>query len=249
MPYCEYLSKTAQELQELARDGNAVAVLPIGAVEQHGPHLPVGTDTYTAQALADAAMPLVQSSAQFLVMPALAYALSVEHIHVPGTVTLSPVTLLHMLCDVGDSLIRLGVRKLVVINGHGGNDHILQVAGRELRGRGLFTYVVDGGAIRGRLGAADYAVHADMTETSLMMALHPELVRREKITSELDTSVEKWLQSADMRGDLISSWYIEDVSVQGVVGDPTKSSVDFGKTFLEGQARQIARALELAAQL
>ena len=117
MPYCAYMSKTAGELQEMGKDGKAVAVLPIGAIEQHGPHLPVGTDTYTAQTLTDAAMPLVQSPAQFLVLPSICYALSVEHIHVPGTITLSPVTLLHTLCDVGDSLLRVGIQKLVIING------------------------------------------------------------------------------------------------------------------------------------
>lgn len=249
MPYCEYMTKTAQELQALARDGTGVAVLPIGAVEQHGPHLPVGTDAYCAGALAARAMPLIQSPAQFFLLPTIVYALSVEHLHVPGTITLTPTTLLHMLCDIGESLIRLGIQKLVVINGHGGNDHVLQLAGRTLRGKGLFTYLVDGGAIRARLGAADYDVHADKTETSLMMALKPDLVHSELITPHLGGSIEKWRQSADMRGDLISCWYIEDISVDGVVGDPSASSAAFGEAFLARQAEAIASALALAATL
>lgn len=249
MPYCFYAAKTAPQLQALAARGGTVAVLPIGAVEQHGPHLPVGTDFLCAQDITELAMQKVQSAAQYLVLPPIIYGLSIEHLHVPGTLTLMPNTLIHMLTDIGDSLLRLGVRTLVLINGHGGNDSAIQIAGRLLRDKGLRLYMVDGGAIRNRIGAHEYDVHADAIETSAMLAKHPEMVDVEKITPELSASVEKWHQSADSRGDLISCWYIEDIAVEGVVGEPVCASAEYGNTFMEQQAVLIARALELAGEL
>lgn len=249
MPWCKYSMKTARQLQALASDGKAVAVLPIGAVEQHGPHLPVGTDYLAAEDVALMAMEKLNSESQFFLLPTVTYALSIEHIHVPGTITLMPETLIHVLTDIGDSLLRLGVKKLVLVNGHGGNDSAIQIAGRLLRGKGMMVYMVNGGAIRDALGAKEYHVHADCIETSVMMASHPEGVDTEQITQHLSTSIDKWHEAADCRGDLISCWYIDDISVDGVVGDPILSSPEFGREFMEKQSEKIARAIELAASL
>lgn len=249
MPWCKYSMKTARQLQALASDGKAVAVLPIGAVEQHGPHLPVGTDYLAAEDVALMAMEKLNSDSQFFLLPTVTYALSIEHIHVPGTITLMPETLIHVLTDIGDSLLRLGVKKLVLVNGHGGNDSAIQIAGRLLRGKGMMVYMVNGGAIRDALGAKEYHVHADCIETSVMMASHPEGVDTEQITQHLSTSIDKWHEAADCRGDLISCWYIDDISVDGVVGDPILSTPEFGREFMEKQSEKIARAIELAASL
>ena len=249
MPWCHYAAQTAAALTQLAADGKAIAVLPIGAVEQHGPHLPVGTDFISAEDLTLLAMDQVQAEAQYLVLPTVAYALSIEHIHVPGTITLSYQTLINTLLDIGRSLLRLGVRKLVAINGHGGNDAALQIAGRVLRGEGLQLYMVNGGAIRTALGAEEYHIHADKFETSAMLAMHPEMVDCSKITPELHTSIERWHKAPDCNGDLISCWYIEDIAVEGVVGDPELASVEYGKEFLRQQSKRVAAALDLAASL
>ncbi len=249
MPYCYYATKTAPQLQALAANGTTVAVLPIGAVEQHGPHLPVGTDFLFAQDITELTMSKVRSLAQFLVLPPIIYGLSIEHLHVPGTLTLMPNTLISLLTDIGESLLRLGVKSLVLINGHGGNDSAIQIAGRLLRDKGMRLYMVDGGAIRNRLGAHEYDVHADAIETSAMLAKHPQWVDTEKITPALSSSVEQWHRSADSRGDLISTWYIEDISVEGVVGEPIFATAEYGEEFMEKQAEQIARALELAGEL
>lgn len=249
MPCYYYATKTAKQLQALTADGNAVAVIPIGAVEQHGPHLPVGTDYLAAEDITAMAVKKVKTDAPVLVLPTISYALSIEHIHVPGTLTLMPQTLIHVLTDIGDSLLRLGVQKLVFVNGHGGNDSAIQIAGRLLNGKGLKVYMVNGGAIRDALGAKEYHIHADMIETSVMMATHPEMVVKEEITRRLSDSIDKWHQSADHRGDLISCWYIEDIAVDGVVGDPILASGEFGESFMDGQSDSIARAIELAADL
>lgn len=249
MPYCYYAEKTAPQLQELAAAGPAVAVLPIGAVEQHGPHLPVGTDYLCAQDITELAMTKVRSKTQFLVLPPIIYGLSIEHLHVPGTLTLMPETLIHILTDIGESLLRLGVHSMVLVNGHGGNDSCIHLAGRLLRAKGMHLYMVNGGAIRDRIGAHEYDVHADEIETSVMLAKHPQSVDADRITPELSRSVDKWHEAADCRGDLISAWFIDDISVDGVVGKPELASAEYGVAFMEKQAAQIARALELAGEL
>lgn len=249
MPWCRYATQTAAALQKLAADGTAVAVLPMGAVEQHGPHLPVGTDFYSAEDLTYLAMEKVTAPTQYFVLPTITYALSTEHIHVPGTITLSYDTVIQTLVDIGRSLLRLNVRKLVVVNGHGGNDAALQIAGRVLRGEGMRMYMVDGGKIRTALGAQEYHIHADKFETSAMLAMHPEMVDTAQISPELTKSIEKWHQSADYRGDLISYWYIEDVAADGVVGDPDLASAEYGREFLQQQSAKVAAALDLAAAL
>lgn len=249
MPYHVYISKTAAELQRLTADGKAVAVLPIGAVEQHGPHLSVGTDYLCAEDAARMACEKLRSETNFLLLPAISYALSIEHIHVAGTITLMPQTLISVLTDIGDSLLRLGVHKLVFINGHGGNDSCIHIAGRLLRDKGLKVFMVNGGAIRDSLGAEEYHIHADRIETSVMLATHPDMVRTEEITQSLHSSIDKWHGSADCRGDLISFWYIDDIGVNGVVGDPMLATKEAGEAFLAGQTDKIARALELAAEV
>lgn len=249
MAWCYYSSKTAQALQDMAAAGNAVAVIPIGAVEQHGPHLPVGTDYISAEDLTRLAMEKVESEAQFFVMPTIQYALSIEHIFVPGTITLSYDTVIRILVEIGESLLRLGVKKMVLVNGHGGNDSAIQIAGRILRGKGMYLYMVNGGSIRGKCGAQDYHVHADRFETGAMLALHPEMVDKAKITQELATSIDKWNQAPDSIGDLISYWYIDDVAVNGVVGDPQLATEENGREFLEQQSALTAKAIALVAEL
>lgn len=191
-------------------------------------------------------MTKVNSEVQYLVLPPVIYGLSIEHLHVPGTLTLMPNTLISILTDIGDSLLRLGVKSMVLINGHGGNDSCIHIAGRLLRAKGMRLYMVNGGAIRDRLGAQEYDVHADEIETSVMLARHPEMVDVDRITPELSRSVDKWHEAADCRGDLTSSWFIDDISVDGVVGKPELASAEYGVAFMEKQAEQIARALELA---
>ena len=109
--------------------------------------------------------------------------------------------------------------------------------------------MVNGGAIRDRIGAHEYDVHADEIETSVMLAKHPQTVDADRITPELSRSVDKWHEAADCRGDLISAWFIDDISVDGVVGKPELASAEYGVAFMEKQAAQIARALELAGEL
>lgn len=249
MPWHDYASKTAKQIEEIVAAGRAVAVLPVGAIEQHGPHLPVGTDSYISQSYAKLALEKTKGEADFLLLPGITYALSVEHRRMPATLTLSATTVLAVLQDIGASLQRGGIGRLVLLNCHGGNEHILQVAAREIHGMGLQVYLVDTGKIMGRMGLESYAIHAEKMETSVMMALYPQYVQEGEITPKLDASVENWRRIADENADLIETWFIDDYAVDGVVGQPGAASPQFGRDWVEGITNDIAKALDYVASL
>ena len=239
----DYKSLSRTDVEEIVKGGRAVAVLPIGAIEQHGPHLPVGTDSFTSRAYADIVVKKVEDKADFLVLPQLFYALSVEHTNYPATLALGPETLLHVLKDIGAGLAKTGITRLVFINGHGGNDHLLQVAAREIYKLGVRCYISCSIAILDAMGVDPSAVHADKVETSLMLLLHPELVHRDRITPELDASKEKWMALADMKSYMSETWYAEDVSVDGVVGEPTLATEEFGEEVLTRLTDEMAKGI------
>src|SRR5436190_11012002 len=119
--------------KEFPPDG--IAVLPVAAVEQHGPHLPVGVDTYIAQAYLARVRALLPQESPVLILPVQAVGASDEHRAFPGTLTLSPETALRAFIEIGESVCRAGIRKLVIINSHGGNITLIDPAARQLRGR------------------------------------------------------------------------------------------------------------------
>src|SRR3954468_23607322 len=163
-----------------------IAVLPVAAVEQHGPHLPVGVDTYIAQAYLARVRALLPEGSPAIMLPVQAVGASDEHKAFPGTLTLSPETALRAFIEIGESIARAGIRKLVIINSHGGNLAIIDLAARQLRVRhnvlavhcswGRFGYP------DGLFGPSEYThgIHGGDIETSIMLAVYPELVRREK---------------------------------------------------------------------
>jgi len=248
MAYIEYEMKTASQIAELAEKGEAIVVLPIGAIEQHGPHLPVGTDYLISSKYARKALEKVSLQAEYLLLPPIIYGLSIEHIHFPGTITLSAETFLHMLVDIGESLLRTGIKKLVIINGHGGNNHIIQIGLRELKLKGMKSYFINTDRMMERLGADCYSIHADKIETSVMMALYPENVEESMITPDLDKSMECWDKILDNRGDVIETWLTKDFAVDGVIGNPFEASQEFGEEWIDGMVEQISTALELVAR-
>jgi creatinine amidohydrolase len=157
-------------------------VLPLGAIEQHGPHLPLHTDLLVADAVANAAVERVGEQLGVWLLPPLAYTKSNEHAWAPGTFWLSAETLLAVLDDIGRCLAMTPARRLVVLNGHGGNSALVGVANRELRLRhGLMTFLAHPGVPpdQGGPSAADelgMGVHGGADETSLVLHLAPELV-------------------------------------------------------------------------
>ena len=124
---------------------NTVAVLPVGAIEQHGPHLPVAVDTAINQGIVARTLKVIPDDLPVLVLPTQAVALSVEHLRYPGTITTSAETLIALICDIGASVARAGVKRLVFLNSHGGNVSALDIAARRLR---IMLPRTSGGACR-----------------------------------------------------------------------------------------------------
>lgn len=226
-----------------------VAIQPIGSIEHHGPHLPLSTDSLVADAVT-AAVVADRPDLPLSALPVLSYALSSEHVWAPGTVSLSAETLLGLLDDLGASLARAEVRRLVFLNGHGGNSALLRVACREIRVRhGLLTFLahprvpVDQGGQGGPAGEGGFAVHAGAGETSLVMHLRPELVQLGK----MEASLPNWLESYRHVGfgkEVSFGWTSKDVTPSGVIGDPTLASAERGKQIFEGSVAHLGEVLE-----
>lgn len=246
MPVYDYISKTREEIKEFAK-GKTLAVLPVSSVEQHGPHLPVGTDTYIAQDILSKSAKLTNTETTILLLPHLAFSCSGEHSNFPGTVAIKPEHLLSIIYDVGESLKKTGINNLVLFSAHGGNEHIMEIAARELRIKGMKTYCMQLFTVFGALGAAEYDVHAADSETSIMLAEHPELVHKDKIKKDHALSIEKWNSLAENFSKASEAWIAEDVGIDGVVGNPTLANEEKGTLWMQKITEEVAKTLEYLA--
>ena len=163
-----------------------IAVLPLAAIEQHGPHLPLGVDAMIAEAYLAKARAALPADLPVTFLPVQTIGASEEHRAFPGTLTLSPETLLRIIEEIAESVHRAGVRKLVLINSHGGNVEIMGLAARSLRARlqmlAVFTSWHLFGYPDGLFGADEIAhgIHGGEIETSIMLAAHPERVKQDQ---------------------------------------------------------------------
>ena len=184
--FLPFLSWT--DVAALPDKSNTVIVLPTGAIEQHGPHLPCSVDSVISSGVAGHALARLPATIPAYAIPPIVYGKSEEHLHFPGTVTLSGDTLLHTLLEIAESLYRAGFRKLLMINGHGGQPQILQIACREMRLRhGDFIAIPHDvfnvpNCEKQFLSPHEQrmAMHAGHSETALMLALAPECVHMER---------------------------------------------------------------------
>jgi creatinine amidohydrolase len=129
--FLPYLSWT--EIDALPDRGNTVIVLPVGAIEQHGPHLPCAVDSVISAGVLGRALAKLPDAVRAFGLAPLTYGKSDEHLHFPGTMTLTGPTLLNVVQEIGESVYRAGFRKLLLANGHGGQPQVLEMAARELR--------------------------------------------------------------------------------------------------------------------
>ncbi|WP_325176598.1 creatininase family protein [Paenibacillus alkalitolerans] len=234
------------EVQQIAKD-DALIVLPVGAVEQHGPHLPVYTDTLIGEALLTQAFELLPDDANIWLLPPLSYGKSTEHLGHPGTISLSADTLMKVLSDIGSSLKLSGFRKLLLFNTHGGNTDLLNMMAREIRiACGLDVFRLDAGA----LGIGDSliddierkaGIHAGEVETSLVMAIQRSWVHDELAPCELpDFPAETSCLSFKKKA---FAWVMDDLSSTGISGDATKASEEKGMKMLVAAGNIISEAL------
>lgn len=231
---------------------DSVIVLPTGAIEGHGPHLPLATDFYVAQAVAGAAVDQASVDTDVWILPALAYTKSDEHHWAPGTMWLSWDTLMRVIKDIGRSVASTPARRLAFFNGHGGNSALLQVAARELRREyGLRTFVMHaslpadhgGESAAGELGMG---VHAGHGETSIMMHVRPDLVDMSLAQRNVPEHLSHFSHVGFGR-PVSFGWISNDFGPSGVIGDPTGASADYGKIAFEESVDFAAQALREVA--
>src|SRR5258708_1272238 len=184
----QWVHMTTRDFQETDMS-KVIAILPVAAIEQHGPHLPVEVDTAINRGVLERAMELVPADLPATALPAMPIGKSTEHIAYPGTLTLSAETLIHRWTEIGGRVARAGVRKLVLFNSHGGQPQIADIVARELRvRRDMFvvtcsTYAF--GRPPGLFPDAElkHGIHGGSVETSIMMHLCPDLVPREHLAN------------------------------------------------------------------
>ncbi|MGD9412986.1 MAG: creatininase family protein, partial [Desulfobacterales bacterium] len=212
-----------------------VALLPVGAVEQHGPHLPLDTDAFDADYLARRVAEAC-SDPKPLVLPPISYGVSYHHADFTGTVSISNDTLAKMIYEIGMSVSRNGICKLVIINGHGGNSPTLNYAAQMINRDARIFVCVDTGETSDvdidKIVETPNDVHAGEIETSTGLAVRPQLVQMDRAKKQIPKFSSRYLDFTSKRGVL---WYAytRKISPSGVMGDPTKASAAKGERIWE----------------
>jgi creatinine amidohydrolase len=246
--YLPYL--TSPEIAALPKDKAAV-VLSVASVEQHGPHLPVITDSLVGQTLLGMALERLDAAVQVWVVPPLCYGKSNEHRPFAGTLTLSAQTLAAVVRDVALSVARAGFRRLVLLNSHGGNPPVLDYIARDLHeetGMQLFSIMISRMGLPESPTSAEEAawgMHAGDGETSWVLALAPELVHMERASDVGDyPRMADRIRHLAVRGPVGFSWLTADLSALGVLGNPHTASAEKGRVYVEATVDKLAGVLE-----
>ncbi|MFW5641373.1 MAG: creatininase family protein [Roseicyclus sp.] len=240
---------TTEDFRALPPD--TVAVLPTAAIEQHGPHLPVSVDTTINEGLlAEARRHL--GDAPVLILPTMCVGKSDEHLNFPGTLTLDWRTTTELWCHLGRSVARAGVRRMVIVNSHGGQVALMSVVARQLRiEAGLFVAAVHWPALWDGETALDgeearHGIHAGQVETAMMLHLAPDLVKMEHAAR-----FRSWGADLEAANDIVVpegamgfGWMSEDLNAAGALGDASIATAEFGAEIVGAVGARLARLIE-----
>ena len=244
------------QLEEKVHE-HALALLVLGAVEQHGAHLPLATDLIIGEGLRDHLLKRLEGQIDVLVLPSLAVGASQEHLNFRGTLSLPPSTAIDVLEALGESVARAGIRRLMLLNSHGGNHAVMDVAALNLRRRfGLL--VVKASYTRlpppdGLLGADELrdGLHGGQAETSMMLHLAPETVALDQAgnvsLSRAGRCAERGLLGPS--GPASWAWMAEDLHAGGVVGRAGDATVEIGRQLIAHYAEGLAEIAVEAATM
>ncbi|MBL8837383.1 MAG: creatininase family protein [Alphaproteobacteria bacterium] len=229
-----------------------IAVLPVAAVEQHGPHLPLSVDATINEGILARALDLVDSAVPVTVLPAQVVGKSNEHLGFPGTLSISAETAIRLWTEIAECVARTGVRKLVLLNSHGGQPQIVDIVATDLRVRlGLLAVAANSYALAdpADLFPAEelrHGIHAGAIETSMIMALRPDDVRRERLDNfrSLRETMARDFTVLRPGGRVGFAWATQDLNADGACGDARMADADKGRTLLERSARALATLFE-----
>lgn len=241
---------TSRQIANIEDKEHAVVVLPVASIEQHGPHLPVYTDSIITQEVLQRSLNLLGDEPGIYTLPHLAYGKSNEHVHFAGTVTLTAETLLHVLMEIGESVARSGFKRFVILNGHGGNTEVIDFAIRDIREKtGLMVFALH---LFLRVAVPEeglsesekvFGIHAGDVETSVLLRCTPDLVHMDQAPHGIP---ERLLaqETPPFMGALNFAWLTDDIAPEGVLGNPHTADPVRGEKYLDDAARQTAAALQ-----
>ena len=258
---------STQDFAEWIETGQAtrtIAVLPVAATEQHGPHLPLSVDTVLVDGVVAAALPHLAPELSVLVLPTQAVGLSPEHARFPGTLTLKAETVIRLWTDIGESVAAAGIKKLVLFNAHGGQVSVMDIVARDLRARlDMLVFSVSwfnlplldaqGQDLNALFDATEhrFGIHAGEIETAMMLALSPQQVDMGKAKNFPSTSQDR-AQQFEILGNGKSAklgWQMQDYNPAGAVGNAAAATADTGRQVVEAAGRSLACLLAELDQL
>lgn len=247
-------------LQTAGTADSVIAVLPVAATEQHGPHLPLSVDTTLVEGVVAASLPHLPDALEVLFLPTQAVGKSNEHMRFPGTLTLSAETLIRLWTEIGESVARAGVRKLVLFNAHGGQVSVMDIVARDLRARcEMMVWSVNwfglplGSEVQGLFSPAEhrFGIHAGDIETSMMLALRPGTVDMAQARDFRSTSQDR-AERFPILGNGTSAklgWQMQDYNPMGAAGNAALATAEKGRVVVEAAGRQLALLLQEVAQV
>lgn len=251
LPLREYSAMSEQEIAG-SDTSRWIAVLPLGATEQHGPHLPLETDTLIAEAVVDRIKAELKDEAPVTFLPAETIGYSPEHLDYPGTRSLKFNEAIRRWVGIGEKLSALGIKKMVLLNAHGGNSPLMTVVATELRVHHSMLVVatswtrfgVPEGIIKPEEKAID--IHGGLIETSVMLAAHPNNVNMEKASNFGSAQSELIKQYKHLRayGPHAFGWKIQDLNADGVCGNAAAATPEIGNKLLDHAAKGFVELLE-----
>lgn len=253
MPARSWLDLTTEDFSAGGREGRLgrrIAVLPVAAIEQHGPHLPLGTDAIIADGYLQAACALVPDDLDVLTLPVQAIGKSDEHDAFPGTLTLTAETALRAWTEIGVSVKRAGCERLVIVSSHGGNSPVIDLVAGQLRNLGMVAVTTSWS----RLGYPNglfppdeirHGIHAGGIETALMLALRPDLVRTSRIDGFTPRSLAMERDFAVLRAGRPAgfAWKAGDLHPSGAIGDARLGTAQAGRALLDHGAKTFVALL------
>ncbi len=235
-----------------------IAILPVAATEQHGPHLPLSVDTVLADGVVAATLPHLPDDLSVLFLPTQAVGLSPEHMQFPGTLTLKAETVIQLWTQLGESVARAGINKLVLLNSHGGQVGVMDIVARDLRARlGMLVYSVNwfnlplldlqGKDINAQFSNEEhrFGIHAGEIETSMMLALNPERVQMAQAQNFHSTSKDRAEKFAILGNGKSAKlgWQMQDYNPAGAVGNAAAATAAKGQAVVDAAGRSLAKLL------